>query len=81
MKDKLYEELLAAVKEVEKILADIDLVIKSTSNRKLGEKIALELYAAQMDAAIKKSNEAFDLWMQEGRNLMKETEVLLKEKP
>ncbi|MFH1423647.1 MAG: hypothetical protein ABIG29_01665 [Candidatus Nealsonbacteria bacterium] len=75
--DKAYADLLAAEEKVGKILADIDLVIQSAKNRGCGEKLAMELYSARMDAAMKESRIAFDKWMQETRGLMKEIEVSL----
>jgi len=79
--DKAYADLSTAEDEVAKIFAEIDQVLKSTSDRLAAEKIVVEQYAPRVDEAMKKSRAAFDKWMQEGRDLMKETEDLLREEP
>ena len=63
IENKTYEEMMAAEEKVMKILANIDQVVKSALNRECGEKVAIELYAAQMDEAMQKSREALDKWL------------------
>jgi hypothetical protein len=63
LEDQKHQELQAAMDEEDRIMAEIDKVLASTSDRAEAEKIVLEKWAPLMDEAMKKSEEALKAWL------------------
>jgi hypothetical protein len=62
LEDRKYAALLAANKEVGRIMVEIDKVFANTVDRAEAEKIVLEKFAPQMDVALKAEKQALDEW-------------------
>ncbi len=61
--DQKYRELEVIMAEEDRIMAEIDNVLATTPERAEAEKIVLERWAPLMDEAMKKSGEAFNIWL------------------
>lgn len=67
LEDQKHKELQVAMDEEDRIMKEIDDVLASTPDRAEAEKIVLEKHASLMDAAMKKSGEALNAWLDEMR--------------
>ena len=76
---RLHKELQEAMDEVERIMAEMDKVFESTSDRAEAEKIILEKWAPLMDAAEKKSSELTTQWLEAMKKSQEEFEKGLEE--
>ena len=63
LEDQKYKEMRAAEDEVDRIMKEIDNVLTNTPDRAEAEKIVLEKWAPLEDEAMKKSREAFNVWL------------------
>mgnify|MGYP001614519607 CR=1 FL=1 len=61
---RLYNKFQEAENEEYRIMAEIDMVFKSTKNRLEAEKIVIEKLAPLMDEAKKKSSAALKQWLE-----------------
>lgn len=75
----LYKELQEAMDEEDKIMAEMDKVFESTSDRGEVEKIILEKWAPLMDEAVKKSSDLTKQWFEAMDKSQQEYEKGLEE--